>query len=231
MILKIQQIFKRLLFILTISFFSISVYAQRNKLQPLFNGKDLVGWSKYIDKRGLNNDPKHVISVKDSLIHVTGEEFGYIATNKSYKNFRLLIEFKWGEQKFSPRENDRRDAGICFYVNEHDNRIWPKSAEFQIQEGDVGDLWLIDNVTGYVDGLQTQPKDYARITKKKDAERPKGEWNALELICMNGKVQFIVNGVVVNEGERLSVSDGRILLQSEGAELYYRNIKIEEFEL
>lgn len=209
-------------------FFSTRADAQKKKLKAVFNGKDFKGWTKFLDKNGVNNDPKNVFTVKDGLIHVSGEQFGYIATEKSYENFRLLLEFKWGERKFPPRENQKRDAGICFHISDQD-KIWPKSAEFQIQEGDVGDLWLIGHVTAHVDGVQTTPKDYASVTKKKDAERPNGEWNQLELITKDGKFQFIVNGVLVNEGEKLSVSKGRILLQSEGAELYYRNIKIQEY--
>ena len=209
--------------------FSTSADAQKKKMVPLFNGKNLNGWSKYLGKSGLNNDPKQVISVKNKEIHVSGEEFGYIATEKSYENFRLLLEFKWGEKKYPPREKDKRDAGICFHIEDKD-KIWPKSAEFQIQEGDVGDLWLIGNVTAHVDGEQTKPKDFARVIKKKDAELPNGKWNKLELISQTGSFKFIVNGVVVNEGEKLSVTKGRILLQSEGAELFYRNIKIEELD-
>ncbi|WP_285009137.1 3-keto-disaccharide hydrolase [Pedobacter faecalis] len=214
----------------TLLLFGLSVSAQQTNLKPLFNGKDLTGWTKYIQKRGLNTDPKKVISVADGSIYVTGEEFGYVATNRVYHDFRLLLDFKWGTKKFPPRERDKRDAGICFHVGENDNRIWPKSAEFQIQEGDVGDLWLIDSVTTFIEGLQTEPKDYARVAKTKDAERKSGEWNSLELIYRNGRFRFIVNGIIVNEGEYLSVSNGRILLQSEGAEIWYRNIQIEEYK-
>lgn len=201
---------------------------QATKMTPVFNGSNLDGWTKFLQHQGADKDPLKVITVENGAIHVTGQDFGYIATKKSYKNFHLSLEFKWGEKKFPPREREKRDAGICFNVDLVSNKIWPKSAECQIQEGDVGDLWLIDSVTAFVDGLQTEPKDYAQVVKIKDGERPHGEWNKVEVISNNGKFVFIVNGILVNEGEYLSITSGRILLQSEGAEVYYRDVKIGE---
>jgi hypothetical protein len=46
----------------------------------------------------------------------------------------------------------------------------------------------------------------------------------LEIISYNGKAVHIVNGVIVNVGEEASVKNGRILLQSEYAEIYYKNV-------
>ena len=70
------------------------------------------------------------------------------------------------------------------------------------------------------------PANHTRIIKQKDAEKPYGEWNTVEVISYNGKCVHIVNGVVVNVGEDASIKAGRILLQSEYAEIYYRDIKI-----
>ena len=67
-----------------------------------------------------------------------------------------------------------------------------------------------------------------RIIKKKDSERPTGEWNQIEVIAEKGKCIHIVNGVVVNEAANVSLRSGRILIQSEGAEIYYRKIDIKE---
>jgi hypothetical protein len=64
------------------------------------------------------------------------------------------------------------------------------------------------------------------MIKQKDNEKPFGEWNTVEIISYNGKCVQIVNGVVVNVGEDASIKGGRILLQSEYAEIYYRNVKI-----
>ncbi len=160
-------------------------------------------------------------------MHVRGKELGYIRTNDHFTNYHFKVEFKWGVKKWPPRENDKRDAGICYniLVDEPDS-IWPKSIECQVQEGDVGDFWLLSFATIEVDGKPNQPSNHTRMVKKADAEKPYGEWNTMEIISYKGKCIHIVNGVIVNSGENASVKEGRILLQSEYSEVYYRNAGI-----
>jgi hypothetical protein len=200
-------------------------YAQ--KAQPLFNGKDLTGWYSFLKNRGKNNDSAGVFSVKDGLLHITGQEFGYLVTERKFTDFHLVVEFKWGEKKYPPRENRVRDNGILYYVGDSD-KVWPRSIECQIQEGDCGDFWLIDSVTIVVDGARMGPTKNTRVIKKKDNEMPTGEWNRLEIIAQKGKCTHIMNGVVVNEGTDASLRSGRMLIQSEGAEIYFRKIEIKE---
>ena len=197
------------------------------EFKPLFNGKNLDGWYSFLRQKGKNNDSNQVFTVNKGLLKITGQEFGYIVTEKSYGNFHLVAEFKWGEKKYPPRENAVRDNGICYYVVPND-RVWPRSVECQVQEGDCGDFWLIDSVTAIVDGVQQGPTRNTRVTKKKDGEKPTGEWNQVEIIARDGKCTHIINGVVVNEAENVSLRYGRILIQSEGAEIYYRKIDIRE---
>ncbi|WP_406701105.1 DUF1080 domain-containing protein [Singulisphaera sp. Ch08] len=208
-----------------------TVGAQDSKNQEksitLFNGKDLAGWHTFIrhpkakvevDPR---TDPKGVFKVEDGVIHISGEEFGCLTTDNEFENYRLTVEFKWGTKKWPPRENVVRDSGILVHCVGPD-KVWNKSIECQIQEGDCGDFWMVDGTTLVVDGkTETRFKK-----KKKDGEKPTGEWNTVEVICDGDKVTNIVNGVVVNEGTEASVTKGKILLQSEGAEVYYRNIKL-----
>jgi Domain of Unknown Function (DUF1080). len=200
--------------------------------KALFNGKDLKGWYTFLSTKGKNNDPEKIFVVEDSMIHISGKEFGYIATEKIYTNFHLIAEFKWGVKKYPPRDSAgvKRDNGICFYfpVSERDT-VWPKSIECQIQEGDVGDLWLIDSTTVKIKGARTEPNDYTRVYKKADAENPTGEWNRVEIIANRGMVTYIVNGKIVNEFEDPSLEKGKILVQSEGAEIYYRKIELAEY--
>jgi hypothetical protein len=165
------------------------------------------------------------------MLHISGKEFGYICTDKVFTNFHLTVEFKWGVKKYPPRDADttKRDNGILYYVpaNAKDS-VWPKSIECQIQEGDVGDFWLVDYTTIVVDRQRSKPDSFMRIKKKRDAERPTGEWNRVEVIADRGKITYMVNGTVVNEGEDPSVKQGKIIIQSEGAEIYYRKIEITE---
>ena len=75
-----------------------------------------------------------------------------------------------------------------------------------------------------------------RCIRLVDAEKPHGEWNTLELICFNGDSIHIVNGQVVmrlNHAQRLDgpepapLTSGAICLQTEGAEIYYRNVEMQ----
>lgn len=197
----------------------------------LFNDDNFDNWYTFFPEYGKNNDPDNVFSINNGVIHVTGQHFGYLATEEIYDNYHLKLEFKWGEQKWEPRLDLKRDSGICFHIAEDvPDSVWPKSIECQIQEGDVGDFWLIGGTTISVDGERNESGDFMRFQKKRDLERPNGDWNTVEVITYDGAVTYLVNGVVVNHGENASVKQGRILLQSEGAEIYFRNVEIKEFE-
>lgn len=221
----IKQKYHLAALIICMVFFAANSIAQEFK--PLFNGKNLDGWYSFLKNKGKNNDSNQVFTINNGLLKITGKDFGYIVTEKSYTDFHLVVEFKWGQQKYPPRENVVRDNGICYYVVPTD-KVWPRSVECQIQEGDCGDFWLIDSVTAIVDGVQQGPTKNTRVKKKLDNEKPSGEWNRIEVIAVNGKCTHIVNGVTVAEATDVSLRSGRILIQSEGAEIYYRKIEIKE---
>lgn len=198
----------------------------QEKSISLFNGKDLTGWHIFIrhpkgSEVAPESDPKGIFKVEDGMIHISGEEFGGLTTDAEYENYRLTVEFKWGTKKWPPRENVVRDSGILVHCVGPD-KVWTKSIECQIQEHDCGDFWMVAGTTLEIDGkTETHFKK-----KKKDGEKPTGEWNTVEVVCDGDKITNIVNGVVVNEGTKASVTKGKILLQSEGAEVYYRNIRL-----
>ena len=195
----------------------------------LFNGKDLKGWHTYLKDIGVNNDPDSDFRIENNVIHVLGKDLGYAMTDSAYNNYHFKVDFKWGEKKWPPRQDAKRDGGVCYNIpaNSPDS-IWPSSIECQIQEGDVGDFWLLGFSTIKVKGVENQPSNHTRMQKYADGEKPNGEWNTVEIISYNGKCIQAVNGVVVNVGEEASNKNGRILLQSEYSEIYYRNVKIKK---
>lgn len=191
----------------------------------LFNGKDLSGWTTFIPHKDKSidprEDPRGVFKVEDGLIHVSGEQFGCLTTDREFEDYHLTVEFRWGTKKWPPRENVVRDSGILMHGVGPD-KVWTKSIECQIQEGDTGDFWMVDGTTLVVDGkVETRYKK-----KKTDAEKPTGEWNTVEVICDGDKITNIVNGVTVNEGSQASVTRGKIVLQSEGAEVFFRKVEL-----
>ncbi len=193
----------------------------------LFNGKNLKGWHTYLKDIGVNHDPDSDFRIENNALHVLGKDLGYAMTNDAYGNYHFKVDFKWGEKKWPPRENAKRDGGVCYNIpaNSPDS-IWPSSIECQIQEGDVGDFWLLGFSTIKVKGVENKPSEHTRMQKYADGEKPNGEWNTVEIISYNGKCIQAVNGIVVNAGEGASNKNGRILLQSEYSEIYYRNVKI-----
>lgn len=218
----------------------------------LFNGKNLDGWYSYFNSTG-KKDPKGIFKVEKGLIHVLdipvtkeNQEFGYIATEKEFSNCRIHVEYKWGVKKFLPRADTKRDAGLLYWVVGPD-KVWPRMVECQIQEGDTGDTWLVDDVSTTTTVSDVKNPKYAEkgenhiqkngcVIKSSTSEKP--GWNTVEVIIEGDSFVHIVNGTVNNRGWHTSAPDpsapggvvplksGKIALQAEGAEIYYRNIRV-----
>lgn len=186
----------------------------------LFNGKDLTGWTVFVDPRAKDADPKKIFTVQDGIIHCAGTPFGYLLTEKNYENYVLRLEWKWGE-KFVGKN---RNSGVFVHVSGPD-KIWPKGVEAQLASGRAGDFWLVSGFALKVDKTRQDPKverHYLRI--KEGVEKPIGEWNQYEITCKEKTIKLAINGMEVNEGTDAESSKGKILLQSEGAEISFRNI-------
>jgi hypothetical protein len=209
----------------------------------LFDGRNLDQFDTFLPSTGLNSDPSHVFTVEDGVVHVSGTEMGYFITKKEFKNYYLRAEFKWGEGTFGTRAGKARDSGILYNIQGPD-KVWPRSVEFQINEGCTGDFWMTDGaaITGK-DGVRvTGPEGKAskidrfnkgvfqNVTGYRDPtnelEKPHGEWNVVELVNRDGHIWQYVNGKLANEGTDAFPSSGKILFQSEGAEVYFRDIKL-----
>lgn len=208
-----------------------------------FNGMDLTQFDTFLETDGLNNDPSHVFTVEHGVMHISGKEMGYIVTKSGYKNYYLRAEFKWGEGTFGSKVGHARDSGIL-YNAQGPNHVWPRSIEFQISEGVTGDFWMTDGaaltgkdgvrVTGppgnstKIDRFNKSPeKDVVGYRDPvNDLEKPHGDWNLVELVNRDGHVWQYVNGKLANEGTDAFPSSGKILLESEGAEIYFRDIDI-----
>ena len=209
----------------------------------LFSGADLKNFDTFLKAEGLNADPDQVFRVENGLLHVSGKEMGYIITKQTFHDFYLRAEFKWGEGTFGERAGKARDSGILYDV-EGQQKVWPRSIEFQITEGGTGDFWMTDGaaLTGRDGKRVTGPPGSAlkidRIGKGPsenvvgyrdpvgELEKPHGQWNVLELVTQGNHVTQYVNGKLANEGTDPSPREGKILFQSEGAEVFFRDIKL-----
>lgn len=209
----------------------------------LFDGHDLSAFDTFLRGRTLNEDPQHVFRVEDGVIHVSGREMGYIITKQSFHRFYLRAEFRWGEGTFGERQGKARDSGILYNIQGPD-KVWPRSIEFQIMEGETGDFWLTDGaaLTGADGKRVTGPPGAAlnighigkgpevNVTGFRNSaaelEKPHGQWNVLDVVVDDHEIRQYVNGTLANVGRDPFPTDGKILFQSEGAEIYFRNLQV-----
>lgn len=185
----------------------------------LFNGKDLTGWTYHL------NDPNatmsDVWSVEDGVLRCKGEPRGYIRTKKDYENYVLKLQWR-----FDPKKGPGNSGALLRVVGE--DKVWPKSIEAQLQSRNAGDFWNIDKVKMTVDPQRTEGR---RTIKLHDTnEKPLGEWNEYEITVDHGTVTLKVNGLVQNEATDCEEVPGKIALQSEGAYIEFRDIKLKPLE-
>lgn len=224
---------------------------------PLFNGKNLDGWYSYLDSSGKNNDPQGVFKVEDGMIHILDvpmsggrSDNGYLATTRDFSNVRIHVEYKWGTKRAS---EGKRNSGLL-YLAVGPDAVYPTSLECQIEETDVGDLWIVNgaSVTAffiapsmpvYDDDMQagtrvrSAPGDSLRVLKSGDFENREG-WNTVEVIIQGDRTTHLINGRIVNRARDIQRPDpnnpsrmvplksGRILLEAEGSEIWFRDIRI-----
>jgi hypothetical protein len=113
------------------------------KPTPLFDGKNLAGLTTWL-KDTKRDDPRKVFRVTDGMIHVTGDGFGYLATEKAYKDYRVAIEYRWGKKTDGGKYV--RNAGLLLNATGPDggaNGTWMSCVECQLAQGCNGDLIVI----------------------------------------------------------------------------------------
>ena len=173
---------------------------------------------------------------------------GMIWTDKSYSKYIFRFEYKWGTKILNNFSSYQYDAGCYYHV--FDDNIWPKGIEYQVRynhledQNHTGDFWAASaDIQWYAgdDGTFLLPSDGGKPQPIKSGEHLcktgvpfnalNGEWNKCEIIVMGDAYSIQkLNGEIVNMATDLSVGEGIIGLQSETAELFYRNIMIKEFD-
>ncbi|MDB6123798.1 MAG: hypothetical protein JWQ71_2791 [Pedosphaera sp.] len=204
----------------------------------LLNGKDLSPFYSFLEKFGTNSDPDKVFTMTNGVLRISGEHYGYLATKADYSNYRLVAEFKWGNKTWAPREKNARDSGILLHAGGKDH-VWPKSIECQLIEGGTGDILVVSGAYLTVDGVTKGPKierfdrpgrnpwnDEVGFRGPNEIEKPHGEWNTIEVICDGDKVGIKVNGHKTLAGTNSIPHSGKILVQSEGAEVFFRKLDL-----
>jgi hypothetical protein len=109
----------------------------------LFNGKDLTGLTTWL-RDTKREDPRKVFTAHDGLLHISGDGFGYAATDKAYRDYHLVVEYKWGRRTDGGKSV--RNSGILLHGVGPDGGAggtWMSCIECQLAQGCVGDLIVI----------------------------------------------------------------------------------------
>jgi len=219
-------------------FFVGAVSAQ----QPFLKFGEEVGLEKIIQgkkAKGLPvrwiqvNTEKETWKLNGNELICSGQPIGVIRSEKKYKNFILYIEWKHMEA------GGNSGTFVWSDAIPGKNRL-PNGVEVQMLElewvnlntrdGKKPPIAYVHGELFGVGGTETVP-DNPRGRRSKSIEnrcKGKGEWNTYEVVCVDGTIKLSVNGKYVNGISKSTKSEGYICLESEGAEIHFRNIKVIE---
>jgi Domain of Unknown Function (DUF1080) len=205
----------------------LAAAGQSTQFVDLFNGRDLTGWVNV-------NTAEDTWKVRDGLLICSGRPIGVMRSAKQYENFVLHIEW----MHMDPGGN----SGVFVWSNaepDPSSRL-PNGVEVQMLELEWPNLNKRDGVTppiAYVHGelfgvggVKTTP-DNPRGERSMSIEnraKGRGEWNVYDVVAVDGTIKLSVNDKFVNGITRSTQKKGYLCLESEGAEIHFRNIRILE---
>lgn len=163
--------------------------------------------------------PPDTWRVENGTIVCAGKPNGFLRSKKSYKDYILRAEWRFKTEGWVARPEDEGWPNAGFFISAGPIvKGWPTSIEVQGHFGEAGSVFGVRG--GKVTGAKRGP-----IVKKRISF---GDWDRYEITSKGGKVTVVLNGELVNEGYEIYPAEGNICLQSEGWEVYYRNVAIKE---
>lgn len=192
---------------LTISLFLLSGIMFAQKKVSLFNGKDLTGWT-------INGTEKWYVE-NGLLVCESGpdKQYGYLSTNKSYKNFDLTVQFK---------QEANGNSGVFFRSSIEGVKISGWQVEVAPINQHTGGIY-----ESYGRGWLIQPNvEHEKYLKS-------GKWNTLRIKVVNDQVTTWLNGhmMVDLKDEKIGKGEGFLALQIHdggGIKVKWRKLKIQE---
>ncbi|MDO1449477.1 DUF1080 domain-containing protein [Rhodocytophaga aerolata] len=170
----------------------------------------------------------------DGELICLGQPIGVIRSEKQYENFMLHIEWKhmeaggnsgvfvWSDAK--PDEKSRLPNGVEVQMLELD---W---VNLNKRDGTTPPIAYVHGELFGVGGVKTLP-DNPRGDRSKSVEnlcKGRGEWNTYDVVCVDGVIKLSVNGKFVNGISQSTQRKGYLCLESEGATIHFRNIRLIE---
>jgi hypothetical protein len=198
----------------------------------LWNGKDLSNWDADVPKRDADPSLPASFIVRGGMLVSLGKPEGHLVTRQAYRDYRLVAEYRF--------PGAGGNCGILIHASTPRAlyKMFPKSIEVQMESGNAGDFWCIQEDIAVPDMEARRPRkptekwggaegDARRILNLTDgSEKPLGEWNTMVIEARGDTVTVWVNGTLVNRGHGATASQGRIAVQAEGTEVEFRKIEI-----
>lgn len=188
--------------------FSTGIFAQ--KFTRIFNKKDLTGWT-------IHGTEKWYVDNKE-LVCESGpdKQYGYLSTNKAYKNFKLTLQFK---------QEASGNSGVFIRSTIEGTKI----SGWQVEVAPAG-LHTGGIYESYGRGWLEQPKPEDEKWLKTE------EWNTLSILVQGNEITSTLNGhqMVHLADEKIGKGEGFIALQIHdggGIKVRWKNIRIKELEL
>lgn len=198
---------------------------QKSGAKALFNGKNLDGWSCHLVDPNVKMED--VWRVEDAVLICKGAPLGYLVTKDAFKDFRLVVEWRW------PAGKEAGNSGVLLRISGEPIGFMPRCVEAQLKHGSAGDIWAFRgfSLTGPEDRLRKVENHkelgtFLGVGKLKGAEKEQGEWNRYVITLVGDKMTVEVNGEKLSEATGLDAVAGPIGLQSEGGEIHFRKVEL-----
>lgn len=200
------------------------------------------GWRELAesDFQSVNCDPE-TWTWNEHGVHCTGSPVGVIRSKKPYTNFELVVEwrhlksggnsgvFVWGtEQSLAKLQRNQLPQGIEVQVLDHGY-----AEQYEKQNGKPPDWFTTHGDVFPTGGSKMKPfapfaPNGERSFPRKRLSKGIGEWNHYYVRCINGEVRLWVNGEEVSGGSDCEPASGFLCLESEGAPIDFRNLRLRE---
>lgn len=181
--------------------------AQKKKAVSLFNGKDLTGWK-------IHGTEKWYVD-KGELVCESGpdKKYGYLSTDKAYKNFDLTLQFK---------QEANGNSGVFFRSGIEGVKISGWQVEVAPMNHNTGGVY-----ESYGRGwlIKPKPEDEKRLKE--------GKWNTMRIRVLGDEVTTWLNGhqMIYLKDEKIGQGQGFIALQIHdggGIKVRWKNFKLKE---
>ncbi len=206
--------------------------APANEWQALFNGSNLDGWTPVaVSPATFTAGFDDSTTPPSAVIKCTGHPTGIMRTDRMYRNFVFEMDFSHRQAK--------SNAGLFMWSDAICAKGVPfsRSIEVQVMDGvesrmadgrlrytSQGDMFSIHGATMTPD--RPHPEGWARCLPSEDRMKPAPEWNHYRVICVDGIIKLEINGKEVSGGFDCTPREGFICLESEGGEIWFKNLRL-----